>query len=119
MAIISTDIAYAADGRRYLGYLARDEAPAGARPAVLVAPSALGVVEHVKRNARRLAELGYVALVIDYYGDGATPGEAELIAQMTALEEDRAKLRVIAAAALGALAAQPEADPARLAGVGY
>jgi len=62
------DIEYVHDGVRMVGQLAVDDSRAGTRPAVLVSHDAMGISDHPKRTARRLAELGYVALAIDYHG---------------------------------------------------
>ena len=64
------DIEYHADGTRLLGYLAVDEAKAGKRPGIIVAHEGNGLTEHAKVSARRLAEAGFIAFALDYYGDG-------------------------------------------------
>jgi dienelactone hydrolase len=50
-----------------------DETKTGKRPAVLVFPEAYGLSAHAKEKAQRLAELGYVTLASDLYGEGKTP----------------------------------------------
>jgi dienelactone hydrolase len=52
------------------GFLAYDDRKSGRRPGVLVMPEAFGLGAQAKRRAERLAELGYVALAGDPYGDG-------------------------------------------------
>ena len=64
------DIEYHADGARLVGYLAVDDSKPGKRPGVLVAPEGGGLVDLTKSIARRLAEAGYAAFAMDYYGDG-------------------------------------------------
>ena len=66
----TADIEYFHQGTRLVGEISVDESRAGRRPAVLVAPDAGGLDDHAKRTARKLAELGYVAFALDYYGDG-------------------------------------------------
>ena len=76
------------------GYLALDEKKSGKRPAVLVMPEALGLGAHAKKRAERLAELGYVALAGDPYGDGLELATvAEAIPRAGALFADVAKAR--------------------------
>ncbi len=102
------------------GYLAFDEKKSGKRPAVLVMPEALGLGAHAKKRAERLAELGYVALAGDPYGNGlelATVEEA--IAVAGKLFADLAKARQRAHVALDKLASLPQADPSRLAAIGF
>ena len=47
-----------------------DKTKTGKRPAVLVFPEAYGLSAHAKEKAQRLAELGYVTLASDLYGEG-------------------------------------------------
>jgi dienelactone hydrolase len=56
------DIEYHANGARLVGYLAVDDARAGKRPGVLVAPEGGGLVDLTKSIARRLAEAGLCRL---------------------------------------------------------
>lgn len=102
------------------GYLAYDEKKSGKRPGVLVMPEAFGLGEHAKKRAERLAELGYVALAGDPYGNGvevSTLPEAMKLA--TPLFTDPAKLRQRGRAALDCLASQPQTDSSRVAGIGF
>ena len=62
------DIDYRADAVMR-GYLAFDEARAGPRPGVLVFHEGLGLGEFAMARARMLAELGYVALAADMFGE--------------------------------------------------
>ena len=64
------DIGITADGQRLVGWLAVDDARSGKRPGVIVAHEGGGLTDHAKNSARRLAEAGYVAFALDYYGDG-------------------------------------------------
>lgn len=114
------DIEYHADGARLVGYLAVDEARAGRRPGVLVAPEGGGLVDLTKSIARRLAQLGYVAFAMDYYGDGKPLSDpSEVMPRITPFLEEPAKIRARAAEALKVLASQPQCDPQRLAAIGY
>ena len=114
------DIEYTVSGQRYVGYLAIDDARAGARPGILVGPEGGGLVELTKAIARRLAEAGYAAFAVDYYGDGKPLSDmTKVMARLGPWLADPAGVRPIAAAALGVLASQPETDPTRLAAIGY
>ncbi len=64
------DIEYSCNGLRLVGQIAVDDSRPGTRPAVLVAHEGNGLSDHAKNSARKLAELGYVAFALDYYGDG-------------------------------------------------
>jgi dienelactone hydrolase len=113
------DIEYTHDGTRMVGYLAVDEDRSGTRPAVLVAHDAMGLSDHPKETARRLAELGYVALAIDYHGGGAPIPPEEVGPRLGTLMGDPAKTRAVGQAGLDALLATEYADPSRVAAIGY
>ena len=114
------DIEYHADGARLVGHLIVDETHAGRRPGVLVAPEGGGLVDLTKSIARRLAEAGYVAFAMDYYGDGKPlTDRAAIMPRIEAFLAEPTTIRARAAAALKVLAAQPQTDPDRLAAIGY
>ena len=102
------------------GYLAYDDKKSGKRPGILVMPEALGLGTHARKRAERLAELGYVALAGDPYGNGrefATVPEA--IASATELVSDPAKFRKRGRVALDKLASLAQVDSSRLAEIGF
>jgi len=102
------------------GFLAYDDKKTGKRPGILVMPEAFGLGTHAKKNAERLASLGYVALAGDPYGNGVEYGDLqEAIKYAGALREDPAKFRHRARVALDKLAALPQVDASRLAAIGY
>jgi dienelactone hydrolase len=113
------DIEYWHDDLRLVGQLAVDDERAGRRPAVLVCHEGNGLGDHPKRSARRLAELGYVAFALDYYGDGRMPPPEEVPARFTALAGDPDRTRAIAQAGLEVLLADERSDPSRVAAIGY
>jgi dienelactone hydrolase len=102
------------------GYLAYDDQKSGKRPGILVMPEAFGLGANAKTKVERLAQLGYVALGGDPYGDGRELSDlAEAVKVATALMSDPAKLRGRGRAALDQLAAMPQVDSSRLAAIGY
>jgi dienelactone hydrolase len=113
------DIEYSHDGLRLVGQLAVDDERPGRRPAILVSHEGNGLSDHSKRSARRLAELGYVAFALDYYGDGQMLPPEEVPARYAALAGDPLKTRAMAQAGLDVLLADERADPARVAAIGY
>jgi dienelactone hydrolase len=116
----SEDIEYHADGARLVGTLFVDDAKAGKRPGVLVAPEGGGLVDLTKSIARRLAEAGYVAFAMDYYGDGKPLADmAEVMPRIGVFMADPSTIRARAAGALAVLAAQPQTDTGKLAAIGY
>jgi dienelactone hydrolase len=117
------DIDYEVGGRRMVGQLAVDDYRPGLRPAVLLCHEGLGLDEHVKGRAVRLAGLGYLAFALDYQGQGEGQGESaprdEAIARLTALMPDADLTRSLARAGLDVLLAQEQVDPGRVAAIGY
>lgn len=102
------------------GYLAWDDAFSGPRPAVAVAHTWGGRSDFEGGQARRLAALGYLGFAIDLYGGGRQGGSPEGNgALMQPLMKNRAALQRRIAAAIAALRTQREADPARVAAIGY
>lgn len=62
------------DGSNVLeGYLVYDDAWQGRRPAVVIVHQWMGLSEHEKASAEKLASLGYVAFAADIYGKGVRP----------------------------------------------
>ncbi len=80
--IIKQDVTYTdANGTNLIGYLAY---PEGAKnnPAVLVVHEWWGLNDYVKMRADQLAELGYVAMAVDMYGDRAQADNPQLASEL-------------------------------------
>lgn len=106
-------------GKPLRGFLVWDEAFSGVRPGVLVFHENMGLTEHEKERATRLASLGYIALACDMFGERAT-GPATDAERRAAFEEFRAKKRLQRVlAGLTALSAQPQVDTQRMAAIGF
>src|ERR1700681_4434957 len=102
------------------GYLGYDEQKSGKRPGILVMPEAFGLGAQAKSRVERLAQLGYVALGGDPYGDGREFTELQdAIKVATALMEKPDDFRRRARVALDKLASLPQVDSSRLAAIGY
>ena len=115
----TTDIEYAVDDAKYVGYLAVDEARAGKRPGVLLAPEGPGLGDLCKSFARKLAEAGYVAYAMDYHGGGKVLELPQVMPRIQAFMANPQGIRDIAAAALAVLKGQSQTDTTRLAAIGY
>ncbi|MGE6742725.1 dienelactone hydrolase family protein [Allorhizobium pseudoryzae] len=91
-----------------------------ARPAVLIAPAFGGLGTFEMERAAELAELGYVAFAIDYYGDGRrATSEQDAFAWMGELNADRPRLARRMQRALAEAKALSMVDAARIAVMGY
>lgn len=114
------EVTYSIGEARFKGYLARDTALKGQRPGVLVVHEWWGHNEYARTRARMLAELGYIALAVDMYGNGTQaqhPDEAGMFAAMVNKNKEVGAARFNAAVDL--LKAQPQTDGSRLAAIGY
>ncbi|HLW71438.1 MAG TPA: dienelactone hydrolase family protein [Candidatus Binataceae bacterium] len=102
-------------------FLVYDDSLKSRRPGVLVVPEFWGLNDYAKSRAKMLAQLGYVALAVDMYGDGkVTTDPKQAGAWATALETgDRAELRRRINAALDELKRDPRVDSAKTAAIGY
>jgi dienelactone hydrolase len=102
------------------GYLAYDQNIKGKRPGVLVVHEWWGLNDYARRRARMLAELGYIALAVDMYGEGTVamhPSDAGRFSSELMKNFDVAKARFMAA--MDFLKEQPTVDPGRIAAIGY
>jgi dienelactone hydrolase len=113
------DIEYSCDGLRLVGQIAVDDSRDGKRPAVLVSHEGNGLGEHTKNTARKLAELGYVAFALDYYGDGVPLPPDQVAARCGALIDDPLGTRRLGQAGLDVLLSNEYADAAQVAAIGY
>jgi dienelactone hydrolase len=118
-AVHIEDVEYSCAGLRLVGQIAVDDSRDDQRPAVLVAHEGNGLSDHAKNSARKLAELGYVAFALDYYGDGMPLPPDQIAPRCSALIDDPLLTRVLGRAGLEVLLASEYADPSRVAAIGY
>jgi len=103
------DIDYRADAVNLRGYLTYDDSVATRRPGVLVFHEGLGLGDFVMARARQLAELGYVALAADMFGDRRQARNLQEVADLVgSLRNEPDVLRGRGRAALATLAALPQ-----------
>jgi dienelactone hydrolase len=111
---------YDANGLHMESHLFADPAKTGKRPGILVFPEAFGLSPHTKEKAQRLAELGYVTLANDLFGEGKTVTTMdEVMGFVGPMMQDPLKTRAYAEAGLKALQARPEVDSTKIAAIGY
>jgi dienelactone hydrolase len=114
------DIDYRDEAVNLRGYLAFDDKAAGRRPGVLVFHEGLGLGDFAMARARMLAELGYVALAADMFGDRRQARSLQEVAKLVGdLRNEPETLRARGRAALATLAALPQVDANRLGAIGF
>lgn len=118
--VVAEAIRYSDGSVTMQGYWAYDTARKGPRPGVLVVHEWWGHNDYARRRALMLAELGYVALAVDMYGDGkqaAHPKDAQRFAMAVMKQQGLAQRRFLAA--LKKLKSHPAVDKRKLAAIGY
>jgi dienelactone hydrolase len=119
-AVVGQEVAYENAGVTMNGYLAYDDATAEKRPGVLVVHEWWGHNDYARKRAHMLAELGYVAMAVDMYGDGKQamhPDDAGKFAGEVMQSAATARGRF--EAALERLKRHPATDAGRIAAIGY
>lgn len=118
--ITGNEIAYMGDSIEMKGYLAYDQWNQEKVPGILVVHEWWGHNDYARKRAEMLAELGYVAIAVDMFGDGknaAHPQEAGEFAMQVMSDMDGATKRFNAA--LDQLKKHPNVDPEKIGAIGY
>ena len=119
-AVVGKDVSYKAGDTVMKGFLAFDDAVKGKRAGVLVVPEWWGANDYARKRARMLASEGYVALVVDMYGNGqvaTNPKDAGALAGNINKNPPLALSRFQAAEKF--LDSQPNVKKGEIAALGY
>ena len=116
--LVAETLRWRQGGMAFEGYLAYDDANLERRPAVLVVPEWWGINDYSRMRAEQLAEMGYLALVVDMYGNGRSTTDAEQAAAW-AKEVRGERMRERMAAAFKALQGHKLADRENVAAIGF
>jgi len=114
------EISYSADSLTMNGYIAYDANVEGKRPGILVVHEWWGHNDYARKRADMLAELGYVALAVDMYGDGKLaehPEDAGTFMMEVISNIDGAKVRF--ESAMETLKANENVDADKIGAIGY
>ncbi len=120
VSIKEDSVSYTLDGKEYKGYVAYNENNKDKRPAVLVVHEWWGLGDYARSRAKQLAELGYIAMAVDMFGNGATandPAQAQTLATPLYKDPQLAKARLDAA--IDKIKNYPQTDTANIAAIGY
>ncbi len=113
-------ISYMIAGKNYIGFVYYDANKEGKRPGVLVVHEWWGLTGYPRMRAKELAELGYISMAVDMYGDGKIgedPATAQALA--TPFYKDPALAKTGLDAAINKLKTYPQTDTSKLAAIGY
>lgn len=118
--VVTKDIEYK-DGDTVLkGYLAYDDALKESAPGVLICHQWMGLTDHEKNTARRLAGAGFVAFALDIYGVDNRPKDRSAAGQTAGkFKNDPQLLRKRAQLGLDQLQGFTWTDKNRCAAIGF
>ncbi len=118
--IHTEEVTYSSGSTPLKGFIAYPTNRPGKHPGVLVVHEWWGLNDYVRSRAKQVAELGYVALAVDMYGDGKTaehPQDAQKFMMDLVGNKPESEKRFAAAMAL--LRANPHTDAQKIAVIGY
>jgi len=114
------NISYDGDGTTMKGYIVYDENNKAPRPGVLVVHEWWGLNDYPKMRARELAQLGYIAMAIDMFGNGDTAANPQQAMKATdPFYKDAQKAKRRFDAALAKLKTYSQVDQNNIAAIGY
>ena len=120
MNILTSKIDYQVGDQSHQAYLAYDESINAPVPGVIIVHEWWGVNNYIIARTHQLAELGYVALAIDMYGDGRIAANTdEAGSLMTAVLDNMDKGTAALRAGYQLLLDQTLADQEKTAAIGY
>ena len=112
------EITYHYEDKNYIGFVAYPDKELA--PLVLIAHTWAGRDSFVEERAKELAELGYIAMAVDMYGDGKIGSSTEENQSlMTPLVENRDQLKGVINAALSNGKSLKGVDVNNVAAIGY
>lgn len=118
--MVGKDVTYKAGDTVMKGFLAFDDAANGKRAGVLVVPEWWGANDYARKRARMLANEGYVALVVDLYGNGQVADNPQDASALSgALNKNPALTLQRFQAAEHFIAGQPNVKKGEIAALGY
>ncbi|MEO8112391.1 MAG: dienelactone hydrolase family protein [Ginsengibacter sp.] len=113
-------MSYNLNGKTYIGFITYDANKEGKRPGVLIVHEWWGLTNYTRNRAKQLAQLGYIAMAVDMYGNGKTgedPAAAQALATPFYKDPTLAKTRLDAA--MKELETYPQTDATKMAAIGY
>ena len=119
-SIKEENVRYMLDTLHMKGFVAYNSSTVNKRPIVLIIPEWWGINDYALSRAKQLAELGYLAMAIDVYGNGTIAEDPTTAGQMAGpfyQNPQLAKARF--EAALAKIKTYAMADTTKIAIIGY
>lgn len=112
---------YEKDGVKMIGTLAYDDKFKKPLPAVVIFPDWMGVGEYTEMRAKQIAEMGYVALAADIYGDDKRAADVKEAMSLAGKyrDGDRAEMRKRVNGAVEAFAKDKRVNKDKMVAIGY
>ncbi len=118
--VVTEDVRYESGGVALYGMVAYDADIKGRRPVVVVVPEWWGLNDYARMRARMLAELGYIAIAADMYGEGKIADEPHGAMELAGpFYKDPALGKTRIEAAIARVKQFPQADGQKVAAIGY
>ncbi len=119
-AVKEENVSYTADTSIMHSVIAYDSSSDKKRPVVLVIPEWWGLNDYTKSRAKQLAEMGYLAMAVDMYGEGRTAENPDLAGKMAMpFYQNPSYAKGRFDAALAKIKSNPMADTNQVAAIGY
>lgn len=120
MSVKEETLNYSADSTTMNGFVAFDESTEKKRPVVLIVHEWWGLNDYTKKRAKQLAEMGYLAMAVDMYGNGQQADNPELAGKLAMpFYQDPVMAKARFDAALVKIKTHPAADTNNIAAIGY
>ena len=119
-AIKEESITYNADTTVMNGFVAWDSSSTKRRPVVIIIHEWWGLNDYARKRAKQLAELGYLAMAMDMYGNGATADNPDLAGKLAMpFYTNPALAKLHFDAAMAKIRTYAVADTTQIAAIGY
>lgn len=120
-AAVKTEVVEYKDGKEVMqGFVAYDDTVKGPRPTILIIHQWMGITDHEREYAKKLAEQGYLAFAVDIYGKGKRPQNRAEAAQFAeTYRGDRKLFRQRAKAAYKFIQKDKRADKKQMIVLGF
>ena len=111
MNILTSEVDYPVNGLTHRGFVAFNDLTSPPRPGIILIHEWWGLNDYMKKRAEMIAELGYVALAIDMYGEGKVAADSDQAGSlMNSVLGDMESGTKVLQAAYEALVDQPQVN---------